>query len=223
MAAFRKHLKEKYGLPVKVELHTRPLLMNKNPYRQLGLSGDQRRDIVSDACRMLSSLPLRFINVVIVKPNIMRRDYRVLDRALTYAIQRVENDLQPARHPENKFLIVTDRGREGVMRKTARRLRKINYIPSRFSDTSYQQPIRTLIEDPLPKDSRESYYIQYCDMVSYLVYLHGLFAKLSCDYSRRLAVSHENVQEYLDMLKPCLNRSASREDPHGIIFTPRPA
>ncbi|HPF34887.1 MAG TPA: DUF3800 domain-containing protein [Candidatus Krumholzibacteria bacterium] len=219
---FRRYLKDTYGLPVKFEIHTRPLLLNKRPYRALGLATEQRISIVSDACRLIAHLPLRIINVAIIKRNISGNDYGVLDRAFTYSIQRIENDLDPTRNPERRFLIITDPGRLGIMRKTARRVRKFNYIPSRFG-SAYRQEIRTLIEDPLPKDSKESHFIQICDLVSYIVYLYGLQTRLNQTLSNRMPseVDTDQIRSWLEILLPSLNTLAAADDPYGVRFSPK--
>lgn len=171
---FRRILRSSFGLPIKMEFHTKYFLLNKNPYKTLSLTDSQRIQIIDLFCDLVSSLAVKIINVVIVKPLIYKPDYEVLDTALTFSIQRIENDLNPANNPEEKFLIITDSGRVGKMRNTARKIQRINFIPSKFSPQSYRQEIQALIEDPLPKDSKESYFIQLVDLIAYIVYLYGI-------------------------------------------------
>ena len=59
------------------------------------------------------------INVMIDKRKIKRFDYKVLENALTYNIQRIEND----RNGKWNYIIITDKGRISPMRKTARGIR----------------------------------------------------------------------------------------------------
>jgi hypothetical protein len=181
---FRCRLREEFGLPVKWEIHTTHLLLNKKPYGALRLPAIKRVRIIDLCCELIASLDLKIVNVVIVKPRIQKNDYKILDTALTYSVQRIENDLKPSSHPENQFVIITDEGRVGKMRKTTRRIQRYNPIPSKFAPTAYRQEIQSLIEDPLPKDSKESYFIQLADLVTYIVYLYavtetgvGTFAK----------------------------------------------
>ncbi len=89
----RRQLKDKYGFPFKLEFHTKYLLTNKNPYRQYGWSDQQRHDIIFDLFQIIADLDVKIINVAIIKNNIKRVDYNVLDAALTYNVQRIENDL----------------------------------------------------------------------------------------------------------------------------------
>lgn len=219
---FRRAVRAKYRLPIKTEWHTRQFFLNKNPFRPLNLSDQDRTDIVSAYCDVVAQLNAQIVNVTIVKPRIKKAGYQVLDTAFKYSIQRIENDLDPRKRPENKFLIVTDSGRVGKMRKTSRRIQRINYIPSHFGAQPYRQEIQSLIEDPLPKDSRESYFIQTCDLVSYIVYLHCLTKTKAGSFPNRMpaTVTPAQVTNWMDRLKPSLNLKASGADPHGIVVHP---
>ncbi len=223
ISSFRKELKVKYGLPVKTEMHVKPFLLDKNPYRSFNFSQQVRKEIIADYCKFINTLNLKIINVAIIKANIVQSDYDVLDKALTYSIQRVENDLNLSVNPEERFMMITDQGRVGKMTKTARKIQQINYIPSQFSSGSYRQEIKSMIEDPLPKDSKESYLIQCCDLVSYLAYLYVLKNKNLGDFPNRLKsyLSIEEVEYYLSSLSSVLNLNASRADKFGIVMYPK--
>jgi hypothetical protein len=107
---FRRRLKQEFSIPVKWELHCRALVLDKNPYRKLGLTATQRKEILLRVAQLLPNLNVRIVNVVINKQKIAPgTKYDVLDRAVTYSIQRIENDLNA--DPTNKFLIITDEGR----------------------------------------------------------------------------------------------------------------
>jgi hypothetical protein len=220
--SLRRELRNDFGLPVKVEIHTKDFLLNKNPYRALGLPDNDRVEIISRFCALIATLDLKIVNTVIVKPRITHAGYDVLDWALKMSIQRIENDLDPAHNPSAKFLMITDEGRVGKMRSTARRMQRVNFIPSKFGSAPYQKPIATLIEDPLPKDSKDSFFIQLSDLVAFLVYLHCLIQTGVGGYSKRLAavISPKTVVRWLDMLKPRLNLLASSANPYGIVIHP---
>ena len=59
------------------------------------------------------------------------------------------------------------------MRKVTRKIQRINYIPSKYSG-SYRKEIEKLIEDPMPKNSNESYFVQIADTIAYIIYLYSL-------------------------------------------------
>lgn len=220
---FRRQLRATYGIPVKTELHTKYFLLGKEPYRALKLSDQYRLDIIGLFCDLIAALDLQIVNVVIVKPRIMKQNYSVLDTALTYSVQRIENDLKPTVNAQNKFLIITDPGRVGKMRNTTRRIQRINYIPSKFGPTSYRNEIRSLIEDPLPKDSAESYFIQLADLVAQVVYLHAIVETGAGKFHGRTPpqVTPALIISWLDRLKPSLNLQASGAHPYGVVYHPK--
>ncbi|MEW6412050.1 MAG: DUF3800 domain-containing protein [Candidatus Zixiibacteriota bacterium] len=223
LLSFRKQLRSQYGLPLKVDFHTTHFLKKKKPFTGYGLSNQDRLDIISAYCDIISSLKVKIINVCIVKKKIIKSDYQILDKALTFSIQRIHNDLKPKDNPESKFMIITDEGRHGKMRKTSRRMRRINYVPSRFGGAPQPIDIKTLIEDPLPKNSEQSYFVQSADLVSLIIYLYACYSQGTANViASRISgyVKRSNVLDWMDRLKPSLNTFASRTDPYGVYFHP---
>lgn len=214
---FRSTLSKKYSFPSRSELHTRELLLHKKPYVALNLPEQRRLDILDEFISFVPSLPLNFTNIVINKPKIQKANYDVLDRALTYSIQRVENTIKRDM-PGEFFLIITDDGRVEKMRRTSRRLQKINYIPAGNGLGYSNQPIQGLIEDPLPKPSDQSYFIQFSDMVSYLISLYMRHCLGIDTFPSKLptAINYGKLVDWLTGLRPVLNVAASRESKFGF-------
>ena len=77
---------------------------------------------------MIASLDIKIINVIIDKENIVTDNYNILEKVLTYHIQRIENDSDG----NWRYLIITDAGRIAPMRKSARAIRVFNPIHSQF-------------------------------------------------------------------------------------------
>lgn len=220
--SFRQQLKTRYDFPVKLEFHTKEFITDKDPYHGK-YAPEERRSIVFDFCRFVSTLDVKIIVVVIDKKRIRRPKYNVLRNALTYNIQRIENDL---RRPEydGRFMIIADEGRIKKMRETARALQRYNYITSKIDGVPYRREIERLIEDPLPKSSSESYFIQIADMVSFLV---SLFVKQNLSIPKlpwgkriRSVLSYPDAVALLDILKPRFNLRAS-PNPYGIVYYPK--
>lgn len=218
----RKELKENYGLPIKQEFHTKEFVVDKDPYHGK-YAAEVRKEILFKFLNSVKELDLKIISVVINKMKINRPAYDVLKNALTYNVQRIENDLNYLR-ADAKFLIITDEGRIGKMRSTTRSIQKINYIPSMYNQQSYRREIANLIEDPLPKKSSESYFIQLADMLCFVI---SLYAKqnLCADkisWGKRIT----NVLNYgdeitmMEIIKSKLNLKASHKDKYGIVCYP---
>lgn len=218
---FRKTLKNTYAFPVNLEMHTMDFLLNKNPYLKLNLTVGHRIQIISDYCGLIAQLPINIINVAINKKIIRNSVYSVLDNAFTYSIQRVDNYLSKIDGDE-KFIIVLDEGRYSIMRKTARKVQKINFIPSHFQENKYNAPIARLIEDPMTKKSKESYFIQIADLVTSVVFLYEkLILRLGSLAARMPSeVNVELLQKWLELLTPVLNLDACKKDKFGIACYP---
>ena len=120
---FRKDLKKNYDFPVKFEFHTTNFLTDKDPYHGM-YDEKQRKEILLQFLNLIASLKLKFINVAIDKINIKSDDYKVLETALTYNIQRIENDMNSDELMQEKFMIITDEGRLSKMRDTAEKFKK---------------------------------------------------------------------------------------------------
>ncbi len=221
---FRKDLKRRYGFPIKLEMHTHKFLREKKPYHEFRWSLGTRKDILKEFLMLILKLDIRIINVVVNKKAIKTESYEVLDRALSYNIQRIENDLNKKYGDEQvKFMIITDEGRVGKMRKTSRRMQIINPIPSKYYNSCYRNEIQRLIEDPLPKQSSESHFIQIADFVSFFIYLYSLKKFNQSKWARRVETKliFDEVCGYLDIIKSRLNLDASSSDEFGIVHYPK--
>ena len=219
---FRQFAKQKYNLPIKTELHTKNLLLNKRPYRNLCLDTSKRYQLIIEIAEMIASLSIKVINVCIDKTKINSSNIKmyknILDVALNFNVQRIENDINKI-DPGSKFIIITDEGRTSKMQNTTRRIQKINYIPSQFSPSTYRHEIRLLIEDPLPKNSRNSYFIQIADFISYFVYLKN--QNPSCWANRLSWFTPKHLDKVIEIVRPILNTDASKDNPNGFVCYPK--
>ena len=156
---FRGTWREKYGIHVTEEMHTKQFLADKDPFRKYCWSLEQKQQMLKEFTLLIASLDIMIINTIIDKTKITTEEYSVLENALTYSIQRIENDSAG----NWNYIIISDKGRISPMRKTARAIRAYNPIHSQFGGM-INKPIKYLLEDVLEKDSKESYYIQICDL-----------------------------------------------------------
>lgn len=218
---FRRSLKEKYGFHVSQEMHTKKFIRNKNPYRDYKWSDATRAEILKCFIWMMTQLSLSMVNVVIDKTNIATDSYRVLDNALKYSIQRIENDSAG----DWNYILVTDQGRIVPMRKTARAIRAYNPIHSMYDIGFNNKPIRYMVEDIFEKDSRESYFIQLCDFVSYFVFCYYTNIIKNQPLNSRVAkvIDTDFITKTMNYWKDngLFNLKASSANPYGIVIYPR--
>jgi len=162
--------------------------------------------------------------VAINKSKITATSYDVLENALKYSIQRIENDMRFSLLKKN-FIIITDEGRIDKMTRTTRAIQRINYIPSHFGPTTYKNDIKFLLEDPLPKKSQNSYFIQICDLLSYVInlYVQRKYCNPQKTWPNRVlnVLSYGEEEILLNSIKNVLNLKASRNDPYGLVCYPK--
>lgn len=217
----RALLKEKYGFHSTVEMHTKHFLTDKNPYRNYGWTREQKLEILVHFIKCISQMELSFVNVIIDKTKIKTAEYNILEKALTYNIQRIEN----SSGGDWNYLIITDKGRISPMRKTARAIRAYNPIQSHFAQETVNQPITGLIEDILEKDSDESYFIQICDFVSYFVHLYFKCVMNGKPLPARVAnvIDTQFICRTMATLRYYgkLNLKASSQNDFGLVIYPK--
>lgn len=220
--AFRSELKAAYNWPKNREIHFQKFLTDKNPYHGL-YSPETRKEISYRIIEAIAQLDIRIINTVIDKTSIKSKDYDVLENAFKYNVQRLDTHVRKMKQHEH-FLIITDEGRLGKMRSVTRKMSRFNYVQSNYGG-SYRNDLKTMIEDPLPKNSSESHFIQIADIVSFWVYLYAChnLAKEQIEWANRIKRVFEKGDEIkaLEGLKPVLNVKANAKNKYGIVHYPR--
>lgn len=222
MKSGRKFLKDNYGFHASQEMHTKHFLSDKSPYREYNWDQETKIEILKFYISLIAQLKGSAINVIIDKGNIKNPDnYVILDNALTYNIQRIEN----SSHGDWSYFLVSDEGRISPMRKTARRIRTYNPVPSMFDYTSRNKPIKYMIEDIFEKNSAESYFIQNCDFISYFVHLYYKGFVLCDDIPNRVKnlIDLDFVKKTMDYFKEMnvFNLQANHSNEYGLVIYPK--
>lgn len=219
--SLRKELRDKYGFHVMEEMHTKHFLTDKNPYRNYRWSKEIKQEIIKAFTLTIAEMDLKIVNVIIDKRKFKDGNYRILENALKYNIQRIENDSEGIWN----YLIITDEGRIAPMRKTARAIRSYNPIQSKYSYGFMNQPITNMIEDILEKNSSESYFIQICDFVSFFVHLYFLTEIRKVSLPNRVAnvIDDNFVKRVMATLKTSgrINLKANESNQYGLVIYPK--
>ena len=230
----RNQFFKKYGLASWRELHTRKFMEYIDDYQDINLDINKRIALLDEYVGCISKLKAKVVNCVINKTKINRPDYLVLDNCLSYSIQRIENDLKLADKTlkwqkkytsQSNFLIFIDQGREAKMVETSRRIQKNNLIKSLINGNYYQSKIKRLIEDPLPKISSQSLFIQVSDFIVSILYLYMKVKLRIGNIPKRIPsnIDMAKITEWFNVITPILNLKASRKNPYGygIVCYPR--
>jgi hypothetical protein len=168
---FRRFLRMRFGIPVRAEIKANYLLRNGGPLRPLALSERARFAIYRSHLRLQSKLGLQAFAVVIDKPDLQVRrpglDPR--DFAWEYLLQRLE---RYTTKNGTEVLLVHDEGDQVRVRGLARKARRAGSAGSAFGTGSLRRPARRVLDDPVPRNSQQSYFLQMADMNAYAAFRH---------------------------------------------------
>ncbi len=90
-------------------------------------------------------------------------------------------------------------------------------------DTYYNAPIKNMTEDILEKDSEESYFIQVCDFVSYIVNLYYKYVVKKKKLPKRIEewLTTADIITLMNILKNTFNLNASTSNEFGLVIYPK--
>ncbi len=213
--SIRRYLKNKYGLLNRIELHGTKLI---NPHHDPDYSaiGSKRIRVAlyADVFRLLvAHLP----SAIIININLDKNNPSYSSSLTTGDIQNIAWDRLIQRY--NTYLqrscagdlglIFADQTNEIKVRGLLRKMRFFNPVPSHFGG-SYSATVDYIVEDPVMRDSKQSYFIQIADLVC-----HALYRKLYPKGSYR----RFGIDRLFNIIGPLCLQAASRHDPHklGIV------
>jgi hypothetical protein len=166
---FRRFLRRSFGIPVRAELKANYLLRNGGPLRPLGLSESARQAVYRSHMRMQAKLDLLAFAVVIDKPALSRARPTVDPRevAWEYLLQRLERYTTKNR---TEVVLVHDEGDERRVRSLARKARRAGSAGSAFGTGLLRRPAQRILDDPVARNSRQSYFLQLADLNAYAAF-----------------------------------------------------
>jgi len=210
---FRRFLKEKYGLKLREEIHSTEFI--HRPGELARIPKYQRLLILGDVLNFEARLPgVSVLNVIVDKRN-RPEGYAVFENAWTMLLQRFHNTIDNRNFPgpqnaEDKGLVLTDRTMASKLQKLLRQKRRHNPVPFKRPMSGYKDiPLVSIVEDPINRDSRDSYFIQLADVNAYFLYQR---------YQPNKYVLAQGARNYFVRLDPVLCKVASRSDPHGVVI-----
>lgn len=214
LVGFRKHLKSKYGLLQKEEIHASDFI-NNTPPNLLRIPRKKRWKILVEFTDLISSINYFSLVNILVDKRRKPLTFDVFEIAWKSLIQRFENTIGYGNFPgfknEKEYgLILPDHTDDPKLEKLLRKMRRFNPVPHslEWGEGYRDLPLAYVVEDPNFKDSRHSYFIQAADLCAYLLYQR----EAPNQYMKR-----GNKKKTYLKLKPVLFTSASRSDPLGIV------
>jgi hypothetical protein len=169
---YRRFIKASFGVPIRAEVKANYLLRNGGPhFRAHPVSEGARYRIYRGFLRLQHKLELAVFGVVVKKDRMQAlgivRDPREL--AWEWLLQRLERFTTKG---ASELLLVHDEGDSLMIRKATRRARRAGTAGSAFGGGTLRRPARLIVDDPVPRRSDQSYFVQLADLVAYAAFRH---------------------------------------------------
>lgn len=201
----RRSFKSQFGLKMSEEIHASEMVNGRPGFRAV-IRRNDRLDILKQCLDWLNQR--NDVSVITVKCDKTRGD-DVFDFTWRTLIQRFENTLGydnfPGGFPANKGIIICDNTNGGKLTSLLRMMRRFNVVPNQrtaYGKGSRNMRLKAVIEDPVFRDSGNSYIHQLVDVVAYFArqyYLPNSFVKKKSAqnfYSRLTNVTNSHVTYY---------------------------
>jgi hypothetical protein len=169
LKAFRKSIKEKYGLNQRVEIHANELIRINKLRQYSKIHKTNRINILKDYC---GQIPILFDTGKIINVCLKKEEYQstsdIQITAWNRLIQRYDTYLK--KEVKDKGIIIADDMDGKKIIELMRKMRIYNPITSHYSGSPYNAPTDSIIEDLFRRPSHHSYFIQTVDVVAHLLY-----------------------------------------------------
>lgn len=169
---FRKYLKIRYGVNPKEEIHASEMINRRGPLNQR-IAKNDRLDILKKCLDWLNHRDYISIFSACCNKGAQAPDTDIFKLTWDRFLQRFETTLTynnfPGNFSNNKGIIISDDTNGGKLTKLIRLKRRFNPIPN----AAHQGPgyrnltVNNIIEDPVLRDSGDSYFHQMVDVVAY--------------------------------------------------------
>jgi len=196
--AFRRKLRQDYGIYIDKELHAWKFAAGKGRISDRVLSKAQRAEIFRECLEFIAQCK-KFSVMSSVNANEL------------YAFERLVNRLnRTAARKGQHIMLFCDEGQEAAFTKRIRKMRVYNPIPSRFGSWAGgggNIPLSQFVEDPVFKDSAASYFIQLVDFCAYAL------LRMERPIASRTALGYDTAYE---LLKPVSAKDPNPRDHKGM-------
>jgi hypothetical protein len=168
---YRRFLRDRFGVPVRTEIKANHLLHNHGAFRALKLSESARFAIYRGLMRLQAKLGLKSFAIVIRKDAMdaagNKADPKLV--AWEYLLQRLERFTTK---DDTDLMLLHDEGDGDFVRKVLRKARRVGGAGSAFGTGVLKRPARRVLDDPVARQSHQSYFIQLADLTAYAAFRH---------------------------------------------------
>lgn len=209
---FRKYLKQRFGLGMNEEIHAADWL-NKDPKLKANIVKNDRLDILKKCLNWLNQRnDISIYSVRCDKHANQSKD--IFEYTWKVFIQRFENTLShknfPGGNATDKGVLIPDDTHGQKLTALLRQMRRFNPVPNMrgYGGGMRNIRLRAVIEDPIMRDSSESYFHQMSDIVAF-------FARMSYEPNRY--VRKKGAKTFYNFLGNVVNQKVTLKQTNNWI------
>jgi len=209
LIAFRRHLRVTKGLKMREEIHATHFVNRPGELRRL--KRNDRLDILKQCIDWVANQQdINVITVVAAKTG--KTKEQIFDWSWQRLVQRFENTIRHRNfkgpvNPDDRGMMIADRTDDKQLRLLVRRMRRYNPLPD-FSGGYRNLALDYVIEDPVMRESKDSFLHQMVDVVSYCA------RQL---YEPNVYMKKKGGHKFYERLDTALVKRASKAHPLGIV------
>lgn len=164
MVDFRRRIRSSYGIPMRQEIKANYLIRNNGGLRSINLSPAKRQNVYREHLGMLQTAQVQAFAVVTDKAKTRTVGKQCFEMTWEMLLQRFA--LQCTR--ENKTIMIShDNGENDAVRRQVRKARRYLTAGQMEGGGSHTLKADGILDDPVPRDSQHSYFVQLADLVAY--------------------------------------------------------
>lgn len=168
MLKFRRYLSQNFGLRMRQEVKANELVKGSGPWAALPFGDRVRKDIFRSFMRFQAKCGTVKTFAVVVDKSRCATAEEVRTVAWKHALERVERF---ATYNHDTVMLIPDGGNYDRFRKLTRKMRRFSQVGALGGGGTLSRPLeRVLIDDPVERDSKQSYFVQLADLNAYAAY-----------------------------------------------------
>lgn len=170
---FRRMLRDTKGLKLSEEIHCTEMINKPGDLKRI--KRNDRLDIIKKCIDWLNSQSeINIFSVVVNKQNKTDDIFELAWNALTMRFENTirHNNFSGPKNPDDRGIILSDNTEGEKLRMLIRKMRHFNVIPNRkemYGDGNRNLKLEYVIEDPIFRDSKNSFLHQMNDVLAYCV------------------------------------------------------
>lgn len=168
LIAMRRRLRNRFQIPMRAEIKANYLVRGSGALKAVNLSPAERSLVYRAHFNEMGVNGTMQAFGIVVHKSMQYSGKDVLDAAWMPLLQRLER--ASFHNVQSPVLIIHDEGENLSIKKLARRSRRHLSAGSVTGAGSQLHPFRNLVDDPFPKASHESYFLQLADLVAYAAF-----------------------------------------------------